>query len=108
MAPRHPSPDRYQSSPAHYVAVAMAALATICLAIGIQAGPRDGLIAAAFLLGLPCAGGLVLALLYIAAAAATTALCRRAWRRAGLDDVDPVAVEVQALADLAHRLDQEA
>lgn len=107
MTRRRTGPDRYQTTPAGAVTVALAVLATICLTVGVAAGPRAGLTLAALLVGLPCAAVAVLALLILATDSDTTALHRLARRRAGLDPVDVDAIEGQAVADFARRLDQE-
>ncbi|WP_333770994.1 hypothetical protein [Streptomyces sp. IBSBF 2435] len=86
----------------------LAGLSTICVVIGTAAGPRAGLTAAALLIGLPCAGGAVLAALCLAADAVRTARHRRAFHRAGLDQIDPRSIADQAHTHLARRLDQEA
>jgi hypothetical protein len=100
--------DRYATTTAHYALVGLAVLATIAIVAGTAAGPRAGLTAAALVVGLSSAGVVVLVLICLAADAARTARHRRAWRRAGLDQVAPRPIADQAHADLARRLDQEA
>jgi hypothetical protein len=100
--------DRYATTPAHYALVGLAVLATVAIVVGPAAGPRAGVTAAALVVGLSSAGVVVLVLICLGADAARTARHRRAWRRAGLDQVAPRSIADQALADLAHRLDQEA
>jgi Na+/melibiose symporter-like transporter len=109
MTARHTGRDRYATTPAHYAAVGLAILVTICLVIGTAAGPRAGLTAAALVVGLSCAGVVALVLVCLAVDETRTARHRRARRRAGLDGpVDAAGVKDQALAHLTHRLDQEA
>lgn len=111
MTARPAGPDRYATSPARVLTVALAVIVTIALVIGTAAGPRAGLITFALAFGIPCCLAAALATLCLAVDATRSTRRRIRYRvvppRVDLD-VEVDAIEDQALTHLAHRLDQEA